>query len=80
MFGGEIKGENMIARYIAVFLYAAMVITIGIKGSRKTKSFDDFTLGGGKVGACRWDERSLLMNDKYPSTRQLHYSREIADE
>lgn len=46
----KIKGENMIARYIAVFLYAAMVITIGIKGSRKTKSFDDFTLGGGKVG------------------------------
>ncbi len=40
----------MIIRYIAVFLYAAMVITIGIKGSRKTKSFDDFTLGGGKVG------------------------------
>ncbi|MEA2097365.1 MAG: sodium:solute symporter [Candidatus Cloacimonadota bacterium] len=40
----------MIARYIAVFLYAAMVITIGIKGSRRTKSFDDFTLGGGKVG------------------------------
>ena len=40
----------MIARYIAVFLYAAMVITIGIKGSRKTKSFDDFTLGGGNVG------------------------------
>ena len=40
----------MIARYIAVFLYAAMIITIGIKGSRKTKSFDDFALGGGKVG------------------------------
>ena len=40
----------MIARYIAVFLYAAMVITVGIKGSRKTKSFDDFALGGGKVG------------------------------
>ena len=40
----------MVARYIAVFLYAAMVITIGIRGSRKTKSFDDFTLGGGKVG------------------------------
>jgi len=40
----------MIARYIAVFLYAAMVIAIGIKGSRKTKSFDDFALGGGKVG------------------------------
>ena len=40
----------MIARYIAVFLYAAMVIIIGIKGSRKTKSFDDFALGGGKIG------------------------------
>ncbi len=40
----------MITRYIAVFFYAAMVITIGIKGLRKTKSFDDFTLGGGKVG------------------------------
>ncbi len=40
----------MIARYIAVFLYAAMVIIIGVKGSRKTKSFDDLTLGGGKVG------------------------------
>jgi len=40
----------MIARYMAVFLYAAMVIYIGIKGSRKTKSFDDFALGGGKIG------------------------------
>jgi len=40
----------MIARYIAVFLYAAMVIFIGVKGSRKTKSFDDFALGGGKIG------------------------------
>ncbi len=44
------KGENMITRYIAVFLYAVMIIAIGIKGSRKTKSFDDFALGGGKVG------------------------------
>jgi len=40
----------MIARYIAVFLYAAMVIFIGVKGSRKTKSFHDFALGGGKIG------------------------------
>ena len=40
----------MIARYVAVFLYAAMVIFIGVKGSRKTKSFDDFALGGGKIG------------------------------
>jgi solute:Na+ symporter, SSS family len=40
----------MIARYVAVFLYAAMVIYIGVKGSRKTKSFDDFALGGGKIG------------------------------
>jgi len=40
----------MIARYITVFLYAAMIIIIGVKGSRKTKSFDDFAVGGGKIG------------------------------
>ncbi|MCF7857742.1 MAG: sodium:solute symporter [Candidatus Cloacimonetes bacterium] len=40
----------MTARYIAVLLYAVMVIVIGFKGSRKTKSFADFALGGGKIG------------------------------
>ena len=40
----------MIGRYIAVFGYAIMVIVIGIMGSRKTKSLNDFMLGGGKVG------------------------------
>ncbi|MCF7793731.1 MAG: hypothetical protein K9N09_08150 [Candidatus Cloacimonetes bacterium] len=40
----------MIARYIAVFLYAAMIVYIGIRGSRKTKSFHDFAVGGGKIG------------------------------
>jgi solute:Na+ symporter, SSS family len=40
----------MLGRYIAVFGYAIMVIVIGIMGSRKTKSLNDFMLGGGKVG------------------------------
>ncbi|HPR16802.1 MAG TPA: sodium/solute symporter [Candidatus Cloacimonadota bacterium] len=40
----------MISRYLAVFAYAVLVIYVGIKGSKKTKSFHDFALGGGKVG------------------------------
>lgn len=40
----------MLARYIAVFAYAVLVIVVAILGSRKTKSFSDFLLGGGKVG------------------------------
>ncbi len=40
----------MIARYIAVLGYAALVIVIGVLGSKKTKSLNDFMLGGGKVG------------------------------
>ncbi|MBC8384701.1 MAG: sodium/solute symporter [Candidatus Cloacimonetes bacterium] len=40
----------MLARYIAVFGYAVMVIVIGVIGSKKTKSLNDFMLGGGKVG------------------------------
>ena len=40
----------MLARYIAVFAYAVLVIVVAILGSRKTKSFNDFLLGGGKVG------------------------------
>ncbi len=40
----------MLARYIAVFVYAVLVIVVAILGSRKTKSFNDFLLGGGKVG------------------------------
>jgi len=38
------------AKYFAVLGYAALVIFIGILGSKKTRSLNDFMLGGGKVG------------------------------
>src|SRR6056300_954652 len=34
----------------AVLGYALLIITIGVLGSRKTKSFTDFLLGGREVG------------------------------
>jgi len=40
----------MLANYIAVGAYAVLVIAIGMIGLKKTRSFDDFLLGGGKVG------------------------------
>ncbi len=40
----------MITKIIVISLYAIMIITIGIIGLRKTRSFNDFFLGGGKVG------------------------------
>lgn len=40
----------MIANYFAVGAYVALIITIGIMGLRKTRSYNDFLLGGGKVG------------------------------
>ncbi len=40
----------MIIKLVVIALYAAMIITIGIIGLRKTRSFNDFFLGGGKVG------------------------------
>jgi SSS family solute:Na+ symporter/sodium/proline symporter len=40
----------MIANYVAIALYTAVIIAIGIRGLRRTKTFDDFLLGGGKVG------------------------------
>jgi len=40
----------MIAAYIAVVFYTFLVVAIGIAGSKKTKSFSDFLLGGGSVG------------------------------
>jgi len=40
----------MAAKIIILSLYAMMIIIIGIIGLRKTKSFSDFFLGGGKVG------------------------------
>jgi SSS family solute:Na+ symporter/sodium/proline symporter len=40
----------MMIRYLVVFAYAALIIYIGIRGSQKTKSFNDFLHGGGKIG------------------------------
>jgi SSS family solute:Na+ symporter/sodium/proline symporter len=40
----------MIARYLAVLFYAVVVIYVGIRGGRKTKNFNDYALGGGKIG------------------------------
>ena len=40
----------MLINYIAIGLYTAVIVAIGIMGMRKTRSFDDFLLGGGKVG------------------------------
>ena len=40
----------MIVKIIVIALYAAMIITVGIIGLRKTRSFNDFFLGGGKIG------------------------------
>lgn len=40
----------MLANYIAIGVYTAVIVLIGLMGMRKTKSFNDFLLGGGKVG------------------------------
>ncbi len=40
----------MTARYLAVFAYAILIVIIGVRGRKSTKSFDDFPVGGGKVG------------------------------
>jgi len=40
----------MIIKVGVIAAYAVMIIAIGIIGLRKTKSFSDFFLGGGKVG------------------------------
>ncbi|KQC03741.1 MAG: sodium:solute symporter [Candidatus Cloacimonas sp. SDB] len=40
----------MVAKYIAVLAYILLIVVVAIRGSRGTKSFDDFLLGGGKVG------------------------------
>jgi len=41
----------MVVKSIVIALYALMIIIVGIIGMRRTKSFSDFFLGGGKVGA-----------------------------
>jgi len=40
----------MLARIVVIAAFALTIITIGILGLRRTKSFDDFFLGGGKIG------------------------------
>lgn len=41
----------MITRIIIISLFCLAIIIIGIIGMKKTKSFNDYFLGGGKVGA-----------------------------
>jgi SSS family solute:Na+ symporter/sodium/proline symporter len=40
----------MIANYVAVAAYAALIVVIGLLGMRKLRSFNDFLLAGGDVG------------------------------
>ena len=40
----------MTVKIIVLALYALTIIGLGIRGMKKTKSFSDFMLGGGKVG------------------------------
>ncbi len=40
----------MIVRIIVVSVYALLIISMGILGMRKTRTFSDFFLGGGKIG------------------------------
>jgi len=41
----------MLTKIIVLSIYALIIIIVGIIGLRKTRSFNDFFLGGGKVGA-----------------------------
>lgn len=40
----------MLARYIAVGCYTLLIVVIGLLGHRRTRNFNDYLLGGGKVG------------------------------
>ena len=40
----------MIIRIVVLALYALMIVWVGIRGFRGTKTFNDFYLGGGNVG------------------------------
>ena len=41
----------MIFKILVIALYAAIIIWVGVKGLKGTKSFSDYFLGGGNVGA-----------------------------
>ncbi|MFC2139759.1 sodium:solute symporter [Bacteroidota bacterium] len=40
----------MIFKIIVIAIYVSIIIGVGVKGLRGTKSFSDFFLGGGKIG------------------------------
>jgi len=40
----------MIANYIAVGAYALLIVFIGLRGMKRTSTYKDFLLGGGKIG------------------------------
>jgi len=40
----------MTAKYLLISVYTIFIIILGLLGHRKTKSFNDFLLGGGKIG------------------------------
>lgn len=40
----------MLVNYFAVGAYAVLIMIIGLLGMRKNRSYNDFLLGGGKVG------------------------------
>jgi SSS family solute:Na+ symporter/sodium/proline symporter len=40
----------MLIKVIIISMYALMIIIIGVLGLKKTRSFSDFFLGGGKIG------------------------------
>ena len=41
----------MIAKIVALALFALMTVTLGVIGMRRSRTFNDFFLGGGKVGS-----------------------------
>jgi Na+/proline symporter len=41
----------MLTKVSIVSIYALAILILGILGMRKTRSFSDFFLGGGKIGA-----------------------------
>ena len=40
----------MTVKTLVIALYALMIVGVGVAGLRRTRSFSDFFLGGGKVG------------------------------
>jgi solute:Na+ symporter, SSS family len=41
---------RMLVNYLAVAAYAVLIIAVGLAGLKKTRSYNDFLLGGGNVG------------------------------